>query len=344
MQSITASPDHDRLSILPVELLLRIISLLLSDARSLKACLLVSRPIHLFIKFHEEVLVRDLAHHEDPLAHHLLYASHASFDAFFNLPENEKIFQSLVQAKVERRRRFQKRRCCFRDPGFRNSPASQLILRAGFLVYYGVMRIPQISGKVTYIESLPLIQWTFLNIFILFLVDIIHRVGYRIFSKVDLTEIGKCYRIGRFIIELSIFAGLKMIQDYLQLLKSPLQIRSGTDIAAWASSFESGYLKHGESVLSQISEDHLPHLALLSDVARNMKYMFGQTIHLGTQELDTSDKYVFVDILTLTGVLPSAMEGETTILHALNTLPEALKGTFQPREIHIAPYGALLED
>lgn len=337
------SPDHDGLSNLPAELLLLIISMLLSDARSLKAFLLVSRRIHLFIKFHEEVLIRDLAHHEEPLAHHLLYEFHASFDAFFNLPRDEKIFQSLVCAKKERRRHF-RRRCCFRDPGFWNSRASQPILRAGFLVYYGVTRTPQISGKVTYIESLHLVQWTFLDIFTLFLVNRVQPAGHRIFQRVDPTEIGKCSRISRFIIELSIFGGLEVIQDYLQLLKSPLQIRSGADIADRASSFESGYLKRGESVLSKIPEDHLPHLTLLSEVGRNTRYIFGQTIHLGTRELDTSDKYVFGDILTVFGVLPSAMEGETAMLHALNTLPKDLAGNFQPRDIPIAHYDAPSED
>jgi hypothetical protein len=339
MQSIAVSPDHDRLSNLPAELLLRIISMLLSDARSLKAFLLVRRRMHLFIKFHEEVLVRTLAHHEDPLAYHLLYESHASFDAFFNLPHDEKIFQSLLQTKAEIRRPFE-RRCCFRCPGFWNSSASQLILRAGFLVYHGVTRIPQTSGKVTYIESLSLVQWTFLNIYIFFLVNMVHPVGYQIFQRLHITKIGKCSRIGRFIVELSVFGGLRVIQDYRQLLKTPLQVRSDAEIADWALSFESGYLKHGESVLSKIPEDHLPRLALLSEVSRNMRHMFGQTIHLGTQELDASDKYVFWDILTVLGVLPSAMEGETTLIHALNTLPKALPGDFQPRKIPIASYSA----
>jgi hypothetical protein len=46
--------------------------------------------------------------------------------------------------------------------------------------------------------------------------------------------------------------------------------------------------------LCKYPEDHLPYLTLLSDVGRNMRYMFGHHIHLGTRELDTNDIYPFV--------------------------------------------------
>jgi hypothetical protein len=168
-------------------------------------------------------MVRDLVHHEEPLAHHLLYGSHASFDCFLNLPRDEKCFHSPIQPNAPRRRLFQTH-CCFRDPGFWNSRVSQLVLRAGFFVYYGITRTPQRNCKITYIESLPPAQWTFLNIFILFIVAMVQPVGYGIFKRDDFPGIGCCSRIGRFIIELSIFGGLKVIQDYLQLVKNALQI------------------------------------------------------------------------------------------------------------------------
>jgi hypothetical protein len=64
-----------------------------------------------------------------------------------------------------------------------------------------------------------------------------------------------------------------------------------------------------------------------------MRYMFANHIHLGTRELDTNDIYLFRDILSVLGVLPSAIEGETTILRTLNTFSEALSGHFQLRKI-----------
>ena len=148
----------------------------------------------------------------------------------------------------------------------------------------------------------------------------------------------KTSRIGRFIIELSIFGGLKIIQDYFQLLKSPLQIRSDAEIADWASSFESGYLTAGESVLSNNPEDHLPRLTLSSEVGRNMRHKFSGPVHLGSQELDTSDTYIFGDILTVLEVLPSALGGETTMLDVLKALHQDLRGDSWPREIPVAPY------
>lgn len=52
-----------------------------------------------------------------------------------------------------------------------------------------------------------------------------------IFLRVDTVDFGEISRIGRLIIELSIFGGLKVIQDYFQLLNSPFQIHSDADIA-----------------------------------------------------------------------------------------------------------------
>jgi hypothetical protein len=136
------------------------------------------------------------------------------------------------------------------------------------------------------------VQWKFLNTFILFLVAMVQPVGYGIFKRDDFPGIGCCSRIGHFIIELSVFGGLKVIQDYLQLVKNALQIRSDTNYFDWASSFEPGYLKRGESLLCKYPEDHLPYLTLSSDMGRNMRYMFGNHIHLGRRELDANDIYL----------------------------------------------------
>ncbi len=211
------------------------------------------------------------------------------------------------------------------DPRFWNSRASHLILRAGFLVHSGVTRTSQTNGKAAYIESLSIMEWAFLNIFVLFLVDIVHPASYQISPMILPYEIRKCSRVGRFIVEVSVFGCLRAVRDYLQLRNSPLRIWLDAEIADWARTFESGHLRHCGGVLCEKPEDHSPYLALSSELARDMRSMFGPILHLGMHELDSDDKFVFCDVLTILGVLPSAAEDEMTILEVLNS---SLKASF----------------
>ena len=87
----------------------------------------------------------------------------------------EEILECFVQERAQQSL-FSIERCSFRDSTFWGSPGSKLILRAGFLIYYGLVMTPQTHDKAAYIESLPLAQWTFLNVFILYLVDTTNNV------------------------------------------------------------------------------------------------------------------------------------------------------------------------
>jgi hypothetical protein len=336
MPSITITQDDDHLSSLPAELLFKITSLLIPDPKSLGAFLLVSRSIHQFSKSHEAALVRNATQYHDPLAHKLLYQSHPSFYAFFNLPHNERTFQLFVHERTQEGR-LSIKPYAFRDPGFWSSPLSQLILRAGFLVHYGLVITPRTHDKAVYIESLPLAQWAFLNTFVLFLLGVIDSAGHQIFPRSKPQDGRKYILISDFISELAIYAGLSAVQDYLQLRTNSLDMESTADMARWAQSFESKHLTNSASVLSDNAEELCKHLALSSNIMFNMSIMLGRNIFSGKEKLCCADRYFFDDILTALGILHSAVETETTLLQALHTSQGVTLQSTKQAKIRIAP-------
>ncbi len=329
--------DLDYLSALPAELLFKILSFIILDDRSLKACLLLSRPLYHFIKSHEEGLVRYNAQHDDPLAYRLLFPSHASFRVLYRLAHEEEILEWLVRERAEQGL-SSILRCSFRDSKFLGSPGSKLILRAGFLTYYGLVMTPQVHDKAAYIESLPLAQWAFLMVFTLYLADTINAPRLQIFPRVMLSEIRKLSHVGHFISELTIFTGLKAAQDYLRLRTNPLDVQNDDDIAAWARSFQSKYPKHGASVLAEDQETRYSRLALSTHMSFNMVSAFGATIRLGTRELHCFDEYVFNDILAALSVLSDGTDSVFTLLEVLQRSHNFPSGTLKHGKIRIAPY------
>jgi hypothetical protein len=335
--STIVSLDLDYLSALPAELLFRILSFVLLDDRSLRACLMLSRPLYHFIKSYEEALIRHTARHNDPLAYRLLFRSHASFRVLYSLPHEEEIFEWFVRERAQQGL-SSIWRCSFRDSTFLGSLASKLILRAGFLTYYGLVMTPQAHDKAAYIESLPLAQWALLNVFVLYLIDTINADRWQIFPRIFLSETRIITRVCHFISELTIFTGLKAPRDYIWLRTNPPDIRNGADVPGWARSFQSNYLKHGSSVLAENQETGRSRLALSTHMTWNMVSAFGPTICLGTQKLHCYDEYVFNDVLTALNVLPDGTGSVNTLLEVLqrsqNFPPKSLKHS----KVRIVPY------
>jgi hypothetical protein len=168
-----------------------------------------------------------------------------------------------------------------------------------------------------YVCMLSISSWAILNIFIRFLNAIVTYNFHRIFPRIAIIEISKRDLINRFINELSFYSGIAVFARFLEQEKQPQRVESWQEVEEWAREFEAREFTGGQRILPVNGEQSEEHLVLSSNLGAKQRFMFGPILRLQNQQLDVYDKSVFEDILTLQGILPAAVQRETTLVKAL---------------------------
>jgi hypothetical protein len=289
------------LTAFPTELSVKVISMIELEEQALMRLFLVDRLFYAFMKDQESILVRTAANSQDRLVALLALPSDPSYQAFFRLRKEQKIFDSLLKT-LHQSQKYARCLHFMRDPNFWKTPGSVNILRAGSLVHHRVASIKTPEEKAAYAERLPHQIWALLCLFERFLLAMDSFYSPQIFTGVEAATDDKVYSIVNFIQELSIFSGLQVIQDFVELRYNPIALEPTTDLYGWALSLQSKYLPSGNSILlPKVREDRLK---LSSHLSFNVMWRSETSIKIGSSIIDGFCEHLFDEILTTSGILP----------------------------------------
>lgn len=289
------------LTAFPTELSVKVISMIDLEEQALMRLLLVDRLFYAFMKDQESILVRTAAHSQERLVALLALPSDPSYQAFFRLRKEQKIFDSLFET-LHQSQMYARCLHFMRDPNFWKAPGSVNILRAGFLVHHRVASIKTPEEKAIYAERLPHQIWALLCLFERFLLAMGSSYSRQIFNGIQTATDDKVHSIVSFIQELAIFSGLQVIQDFVELRHNPITLKPTTDLYGWACSLQSKYLPSGNSILlPRMREDCLK---LSSHLSFNVMWRSETSIKIGSSIIDGFCEHLLEEILTTSGILP----------------------------------------
>lgn len=280
---------------------------------------LVDPIFYTFMKTQESILVKTVAQSRDRFAALLVLRSNPSYQAFFSLCKEQKIFDSIVET-LQKAQQYHRCLHFMRDANFWQATGSAHILRLGFLIHHRMASIKTAEDKAVYANKLPHPMWALLCVFARFLFAIVYTFKVRVFTEIRAATEDKMHSILSFIQELAMFSGLQVIEDFVELRHHPITLEPTPDLCALACAFQSRYLPTGDTILlPKMRQDRLE---LSSHLSSNVMWGSGSqaSIRMGSSIFDCFAEHVYDDILTASGVLPPN-EDECALFDALKRVP-----------------------
>jgi hypothetical protein len=295
------------LTALPMDLCVEVVFMIDLEERTLMRLFLVDKLFYAFLKNQESILVKKAAQSRDRLAALLVLRSNPSYQAFFRLRKEQKIFDSIVEA-LQKNQTYARCLRFMRDADFWQTAGSTQILRLGFLIHHRIASIKTVKEKAEFANHLPHPMWALLCVFTRFLCCIVHNSGFEVFAKIRATNEYKLYSIFYFIEELAMFSGLRVIEDFVQLHHHPIAPDPTTNLCGWARTFQSRYLPIGDTIL--LPEMRPDRLGLTSHLSSNISWGDQPFFRMGSSTFNTFAEHANDEVLTVSGLLPpNADEG-----------------------------------
>ena len=277
------------------------------DEQTLLRLYLVSKHFYVFLKNRESILVKKAAQRRDRLAALLVLRSNPSYQAFFRLRKEQKIFDSIVKT-LQKSQSYAPCLRFMKDANFWKAAGSTQILRLGFLIHHRMASIKTAEDKAEYANLLPHPIWALLCVFARFLSHIVHNSMDEAFAAIRTANEYKLYSISYFIEELAIFSGLGVIEDLVELQHHPITPDPMTNLGGWARVLQSRYLPPGDTILSP--EMPAERLGLSSNLSSNINWGDQPFFRMGSSTFDTFAEHVHEEVLIAAGLLPpNADEG-----------------------------------
>jgi hypothetical protein len=276
------------------------------EERTLMRLFLVDKLFYAFLKNQESILVKRAAQSRDRLAALLVLRSNSSYQAFFRLRKEQKIFDSIVET-LQKNQIYARCLPFMRDADFWQAAGSTQILRLGFLIHHRMASIQTAKDKAEYANNLPHPMWALLCVFARFLSYIVHNSGVEVFAEIRAANEYKLHSILYFIQELAMFSGLRVIEDFVQLRHHPIAPDPTTNLCGWARTFQSRYLSTGDTIL--LPEMRPDRLGLSSHLSSNISWGDQPFFQMGSSTFDTFAEHVHGEVLNASGFLsPNADE------------------------------------
>lgn len=245
------------------------------------------------------------------------FTSKRILSCFFQPIKEQTIFDSIIEI-VHQTQKYARCLHFMRDPNFWQAPGSARILRVGFFIHHRIASIITPEEKATYVNKLPHQIWALLCVFSKFILAIVSTFTSRVLTQIENVSGTKRDSIVFFIQELTIFSGLQVVKDFIELRQSSITFQATTGLYAWAHAFQSKYLPDGYSILLPRTRDD--DLEFSSDLSTNVRRIASASIKIGSDTPHCFDDYFVDELLTVSGILPPNTEG-CALFDALKKIP-----------------------
>ena len=305
------------LTALPTDLCVQVFSMIDLEERTLMRLFLVDKLFYAFLKNQESILVNRAAKSRDRLAAILVLHSNPSYQAFFRLRKEQRIFDSIVET-LQKNQMYARCLPFMKDADFWQAAGFTHILRLGFLIHHRMASIKTAKDKAEYANNLPHPMWALLCVFERFLSYIVGNPDGEVFAEIRAADEYKLYSILYFVQELAMFSGLRVIEDFVQLQHHRITPNPTTNLCGWARTFQSRYLPTGDTIL--LPEMRPDRLGLTSHLSSNISWGDQPFFRMGSSTFNTFAEHVYSEVLTASGLLPPNAD-EGALLDTLKRVP-----------------------